>query len=522
MTDQTSQPIEPQSRRQGLVLVTGATGYVGGRLIPELLNAGYRVRAVARHPEALLDRPWSDRIEVLGADVSRIEDMQKALQGVEVAFYLVHAMGSGADYDARDRMLARTFAGAAAEAGIRRIVYLGGMHPDGEMLSPHLESRREGGEIFLSSGVPTVVLQAAVIIGSGSASFEMMRYLTERLPVMVAPTWLRTRIQPIAIRDVLYYLVAAAGLPQELNRTFDIGGPEVLTYADMIQRYAQVVGLPPRIIRTLPALTPWFASHWVGLVTPVPAGIAKPLVLSLTHEVTCKESDLDDLIGQPRRQLLGFDEAVRLALQKIRDYDVRTTWSSASFRGAPSDPLPDDPEWAGGDLYVDERATPVDAPPEEVWRVIEEIGGRAGWHSWRLGWLARGVLDRFVGGPGLRRGRRHPTKLETGDPLDWWRVEKIVPGKLLRLRAEMRLPGLAWLELIIETDDEGRTVFRQRALYHPRGLLGHAYWFAVMPFHGIVFGGMQRNIARSAESAGSATKSRAGRGVGADRPADLG
>ncbi|QDP98598.1 SDR family oxidoreductase [Microlunatus elymi] len=492
-------PAEPSN--PPLVLVTGATGYVGGRLIPALLAAGYRVRAVARHPEALSDRPWSDQIEVMGADVGAADDMRVALSDVEVAFYLVHAMGSGPDYDARDRTLARNFAAAAEAARVRRIIYLGGMHPDTENLSPHLASRREVGEIFLSSAVPTVVLQAAVVIGSGSASFEMMRYLTERLPVMVAPTWLRTRIQPIAIRDVLYYLVAAAGLPPELNRTFDIGGPEVLTYAEMIQRYAHVVGLPPRIIRTLPVLTPWFASHWVGLVTPVPASIAKPLVLSLTHEVTRKECDLDDLIGPPRRKLLGFDDAVRLALQKIRDYDVRTTWSSASYLGAPSDPLPDDPAWAGGDLYVDERQIPVDADPQEVWRVIEEIGGRAGWHSWRLGWVARGVLDRLVGGPGLRRGRRHPTKLETGDPLDWWRVEKIVPGRVLRLRAEMRLPGLAWLELCIDSDSDGRTVFRQRALYHPHGLLGHAYWFAVTPFHGIVFGGMQRNIARSAGTA---------------------
>jgi hypothetical protein len=211
-----------------------------------------------------------------------------------------------------------------------------------------------------------------------------------------------------------------------------------------------------------------------------------------------KEHDIEDLVPPPAGGLIGFDRAVQLAMQKIRDYKVTTTWSSASYAGAPSDPLPDDPHWAGGDLYTDERATVVDATPQQLWNVIEEIGGRNGWHSWRLGWLGRGLLDRLVGGPGLRRGRRHPTKLETGDPLDWWRVEKIVPGRFLRLRAEMRLPGLAWLELISETDQEGRTVFRQRALYHPHGLLGHAYWQAVKPFHGIVFGGMQRNIARSA------------------------
>lgn len=483
-----------------LVLVTGATGYVGGRLIPELLAAGYRVRALARRPEALSDRPWSRDIDVVSGDVADAEQMRAALADVQVAYYLVHALGSGEHYDVRDRRLARVFAGAARDAGVQRIVYLGGMHPDAESLSSHLESRREVGEIFLASGVPSIVLQAAVIIGSGSASFEMMRYLTERLPVMVAPSWLHNRIQPIAIRDVLHYLVEAAGVSGDVNRTFDIGGPDVLTYADMMQRYARVVGLPTRVIWTVPVLTPWLASHWVGLVTPVPAQIAKPLVLSLTHEVTRKEVDLDALLSGPQPQLIGFDRAVELALQKIRDYDVSTTWSSATHVGAPSDPLPEDPGWAGGDMYADERSTVVDASREELWGVIEEIGGTAGWHSWRLGWLARGLLDRLAGGPGLRRGRRHPTKLATGDPLDWWRVEKIIPGQLLRLRAEMKLPGLAWLELIIETDDENQLVFRQRALYHPYGLFGHLYWFVVMPFHGIVFGGMQRNIARSAGS----------------------
>jgi uncharacterized protein YbjT (DUF2867 family) len=481
-----------------LVLVTGATGYVGGRLIPALLRAGYRVRALARHPEHLADRSWADRVEVIGGDAGNTDDLARALDGVEVAYYLIHAMRAGPRFEAQDRRTARTFVQVAAASQVQRIVYLGGMHPDGASLSTHLESRREVGEIFLESPVPSVVLNAAVIIGSGSASFEMMRYLTERLPVMVTPSWINTRIQPIAIRDVLRYLVDIAGVEEELNRAFDIGGPDILTYREMIQRYARVAELPPRLIRTLPILTPWLASHWVGLVTPVPAVIAKPLVLSLTHEVTMSDHDIEELIPPPADGLIGFDRAVELALQRIQDYEVLTTWSSASFAGAPSDPLPEDPGWAGGDLYIDERTIEVDATPEQLWQVIEEVGGQNGWHSWRLGWLARGVLDRLVGGPGLRRGRLHPTRLSTGDPVDWWRVEKVVPGRLLRLRAEMRLPGVAWLELGCETDSDGATVFRQRALYHPYGLLGHAYWFAVVPFHGIVFGGMQRNIARSA------------------------
>lgn len=478
-------------------LVTGATGYIGGRLVPALLERGFRVRVLTRRPEAVADRSWSDRVEVITGDASRADDLTSALEGAEVAYYLIHSLGTGPEFEARDRHTARTFATAARTAGVARIIYLGGMHPTDERLSAHLASRREVGEILLSSGVPTIVLQAAVIIGSGSASFEMLRHLTERLPAMIAPRWLNTRIQPIAVGDVLRYLAEAADLEPGLNRTFDVGGPDVLTYREMMQRYARVAGLPARIVRTVPVLTPRLASLWVGLVTPVPAGLAKPLVESLVHEVVMQEHDLEDLLPTAG-ELISFDRAVQLALRRVRDLDVATTWSSATLPRAASDPLPADPDWAGGDLYVDEREVVVDASPETLWSVIEGIGGTNGWYSWRLGWTARGLLDRIVGGPGLRRGRRHPTRLATGDALDWWRVERIERGHLLRLRAEMRLPGAAWLELICEPDDEGHTLFRQRALYHPRGLLGRLYWLAVSPFHRVVFGGMQRNIAARA------------------------
>lgn len=483
-----------------LVLVTGATGYIGGRLVPELLAAGYRVRAMARRPQSLDPREWREQVEVVQADAQDRESLARAMDGVDVAYYLIHALGSGASFEARDRETARTFSVAAREAGVRRVVYLGGLHPEGE-LSPHLESRKEVGEILLASGVPTAVLQAAVIIGSGSASFEMMRYLTERLPAMVAPKWLDNRIQPIAVRDVLRYLVGAARMPATVSRTFDIGGPDILTYRQMMQRYAVVAGLPPRFIRTVPVLTPRLASLWVGLVTPVPSGLARPLVQSLVHEVVAKEGDIHDHVPDPPTGLLGFDRAVELALSRVREFDVSTTWSSAATPHAPSNPLPQDPDWAGGSLYTDDRHTVVDAEPESLWTVIEGVGGAHGWYSWKLGWVARGLMDKVFGGPGLRRGRRHPNELAVGDALDWWRVEALEEGHLLRLRAEMRLPGLAWLELIAETDDKGRTVFRQRATYHPHGLLGQAYWWAVLPFHGIVFGGMQRNIAKAAEEA---------------------
>ncbi|MER5529217.1 SDR family oxidoreductase [Streptomyces sp. NPDC002677] len=482
-------------------LVTGATGYIGGRLVPELLAEGHRVRCLARSPGKLRDHPWAGRAEVVRGDVTDAADVAEAMLGVDVAYYLVHALGTGADFEATDRTAARIFGEAARTAGVRRVVYLGGLTPSGvpeSELSPHLRSRAEVGRILLDSGVPTTVLRAAVVIGSGSVSFEMLRYLTERLPVMITPSWVRTRIQPVAVRDVLRYLVGSALMPAGVSRAFDIGGPDVLTYRDMMLRYAAVAGLPRRIILPVPVLTPGLSSHWVGLVTPVPASIARPLTESLRHEVVCHEHDIARYVPDPPGHPFGFDEAVRLALQRIQDAQVTTRWSSAAVPGAPSDPLPTDPDWAGGSLYTDRRELTVNASREALWRVIEGIGGDNGWYSFPLAWAVRGGLDRLVGGVGLRRGRRDAARLRAGDSLDFWRVEEIEPGRLLRLRAEMRLPGLAWLEMYADTDTAGRTRYRQRAMFHPHGLLGHAYWWSVSPFHAVVFGGMARNIALAA------------------------
>ncbi|MGW0337891.1 SDR family oxidoreductase [Streptomyces sp. NPDC003011] len=482
-------------------LVTGATGYVGGRLVPELLAEGHRVRCLARSPGALRDHPWAGEVEVVGGDVTDAASVAAALRDVDVAYYLVHALGTGSGFEETDRAAARIFGEQARAAGVRRIVYLGGLAPAGvpeRELSPHLRSRAEVGRILLASGVPTTVLRAAVVIGSGSASFEMLRHLTERLPVMVTPRWVRTRIQPVAVRDVLRALAGSARMPSEVNRTFDIGGPDVLTYRDMMTRYAVIAGLPRRLIVPVPVLTPGLSSHWVGLVTPVPRGIARPLTESLRHEVVCHEHDIERYVPFPPGHPLGFDEAVRLALRRVQDAQVATRWSSASVPGAPSDPLPTDPDWAGGSLYTDRRELTVDASPDALWRVIEGIGGDNGWYSFPLAWAVRGWLDRLAGGVGLRRGRRDAARLRAGDSLDFWRVEEIEPGRLLRLRAEMRLPGLAWLEMSVEPDSRGRTRYRQRALFHPHGLLGHAYWWSVSPFHAVVFGGMARNIAKAA------------------------
>ncbi|EFF89501.1 conserved hypothetical protein, partial [Streptomyces sp. e14] len=474
-------------------LVTGASGYVGGRLVPELLAAGHRVRCLARSPGKLRDQPWAHDVETVAADVTDADSVAGAMRGIDVAYYLVHALGTGSSFEDTDRRAARVFAERAHAAGVRRIVYLGGLTPHGvpeRELSPHLRSRAEVGRIFLDAPVPASVLRAAVVIGSGSASFEMLRYLTERLPVMVTPSWVHTRIQPIGIRDVLRYLVGSAAMPEDVNRTFDIGGPDVLTYREMMARYAAVAGLPRRLIVPVPVLTPGLSSHWVGLVTPVPAAIARPLTESLRHEVVCREHDIARYVPDPPGRPLPFDDALALALRKVREAQVATRWSSAAVPGAPSDPLPTDPDWAGGSLYEDVREAPVDASRESLWKVIEGIGGDHGWYSFPLAWAVRGWLDRFVGGVGLRRGRRDAERLRVGDSLDFWRVEEIEPGHLLRLRAEMRLPGLAWLEMFAETDERGRTRYRQRALFHPRGLLGHAYWWSVAPFHAVVFGGM--------------------------------
>lgn len=488
------------SSKSELVLVTGATGYIGGRLVPELLAAGYRVRVMARQTRHLTNREWFNQVEIIHGDASSPESLIPALAGVGVAYYLIHSLGAGATFESLDRIDAHNFAEAAYAAHVQRIIYLGGLYPKEEKLSPHLKSRKEVGEILLASGVPTTVLRAAVIIGSGSLSFEMLRYLTERLPIMIAPNWVDSQIQPIAVRDVLHYLVQSAAMPPEINQGFDIGGPDVLTYREMMLVYAKVAGLKSRRIISLPHMSPSLSSHWVGLVTPVPKKIARALMESLIHEVICKEHDISCYIPNPTGGLTNFSTAVELALQRIQDGRVTTRWASAIHIGAPSNPLPTDPDWAGGSLYVDERVRTVHCTPAQLWSIIEGIGGEHGWYSWRLGWWTRGILDRFVGGPGLRRGRRDAFNLVIGDALDWWRVEELEENHLLRLRAEMRLPGLAWLELIIEVDEHDQTLFRQRALFHPLGPAGGLYWLIIKPFHGLVFGGMQRNIARAAES----------------------
>ena len=493
---------------RGWTLVTGATGYVGGRLVGYLLTEGHHVRVLVRDAAKLAHTEWSSQVDVVEGDALDPLALASAMDGVGTAYYLLHSLQQGSDLEAAERRMAEGFAQAAGDAGIDRIVYLGGLAPDlpTERMSPHMRSRHQVGALLRTSGVSVIELRASVIIGSGSASFEMLRYLTERLPAMITPRWVRTRTQPIAIRDVLRYLVLTADIPADVSRAFDIGGPDVLTYEEMMHRYAAVAGLSKRIILPINVLTPELSSHWVNLVTPVPRAIARPLVRSLRHPAVCSEHDIAQWIPDPASGLIDFDEAVRLALTRVKEAQVATRWSDAATPGVPSEPLPSDPTWTGGTLYTDVREVRTTATTQDLFAAIERIGGESGWYSSQLLWRTRGFIDRLAGGVGLRRGRRDPERLSVGDAVDFWRVEEYIPNEVVRLRAEMLMPGRAWLEFTVQ--DEGPTrLLRQRAIYWPHGLAGHAYWWGVAPFHAFVFPPMARHIVEHAEQRTAAARS---------------
>ncbi len=486
------------------VLVLGSSGYVGGRLVPRLLAAGYQVRCLARSPQKLQGLPWASQVEIAQGDLLDRESIQPAFEGVHAVFHLVHSMGSQADFAFADRKIARHVSRASELAGVRRIVYLGGLGEITNETSEHLRSRAEVGDILYDSSVPTTILRAAIIVGSGSASFEMLRYLVERLPVMITPRWVSTRTQPVAVRDVLRYLVGVLEDDRPRWHVYDIGGPEVMTYLDMMQIYARVAGLRPRLIVKVPVLTPNLSAGWVNLFTPVPFGLAKPLIKSLATEVVVRPDgeDIREVVpGDP----LPYEEAVRLALQRVHDHEVETSWRDADLAGhSPADPYPGDPEWTGGTLLTDVREREVAAEPRHVFAAVSRIGGDNGWPSYVWAWKLRGLLDRLIGGVGLSRGRRDPERLRVGDALDLWRVEEMREGRgdgdpwVLRLTMESKVPGRAWLEFRI-TERPGGSTVTQRALFAPRGVWGRLYWWVLLPIHPFVFTSQVAAIAKDAE-----------------------
>ncbi|MDX1468695.1 MAG: SDR family oxidoreductase [Acidimicrobiia bacterium] len=484
------------------VLVTGATGYIGGRVVPRLLDAGHEVRCLVRDGDKLAQQPWSDLVEVAQADVLDRSSLDAAMTGCDVAFYLIHSMEpGGADFRDRDRSAAANFRDAAEEAAIRRIVYLGGLGPGGEM-SPHLESRHEVGRVLASGSVPVTELRAAVIIGSGSVSFEMLRYLTEVLPVMITPSWVRSQCQPIAVGNVLQVLLSALGEAGDESHVIEIGGPDRLTYEEMMRIYAEEAGLPRRLIIPVPVLTPRLSSHWVGLVTPLPASVAKPLVESLKVEVIVSDNRYAERVARP---LLGYREAVALALKRSVELEVTTRWSDAS--PSPAQKLPSDPAWSGGALLTDTREVHSSATPHDLFRSFARLGGGVGYYTMNWAWSLRGMLDSLFGGVGLRRGRRHPTELRAGEALDFWRVASVDPGRSVQLFAEMRMPGEAWLSFEAVPHEKGSKLI-QTAAFRPKGLLGRLYWFALYPFHIAIFGRMARRIAEEAQLIGNLTETR--------------
>jgi uncharacterized protein YbjT (DUF2867 family) len=479
-----------KSKKKRTILIAGATGYVGGRLIRVLEDQDKQVRCLARRPKALYDRVCDDT-EVVQGDLSDPASLEKAFKGVETAYYLVHSLGNKGDFEAEEERTAQNFAAAAKQAGVRRIIYLGGLCDPAVPPSPHMRSRIRTGEILRASGIETIEFRASVIIGSGSLSFELIRALMQRLPVMITPRWVSVMAQPIAIEDVLAYLAAALELPAGESRIYEIGGAERMSYIDLMKAYGKVVGLR-RIYIAVPVLTPWLSSLWLGLVTPVFASIGRRLIESITTPSVVLHPDaLRDFDIKPR----GVHEAIELALRREDQEFTETHWADALS-------TVEKPNWGGvkfGNRIVDCRRRHVDVPPEFAFAAIERIGGKNGYYYGNWLWKLRGLMDWAVGGVGMHRGRRDPEQLRLGDVVDCWRVEVFDPPRQLTLAAEMRLPGRAWLQFEVTPDGDG-VVICQTAEYDPVGLFGLMYWYALFIVHQFVFTGMLKGIAQKAVS----------------------
>ncbi len=480
------------------ILVTGATGYVGGRLVPRLLEAGHHVRVLVRNPSRLQGRAWLNQVEVVHGDVLDPETLPRALEGMQTAYYLIHSMSGNKDFPQRDLVAATNFGRSARAAGLKRIVYLGGLGNPGYQLSEHLQSRHQVGKVLSESGIPVVEFRAAIIVGSGSASFEMMRYTVEGMPLLLCPTWVRTRIQPISVRDVLDYLIASLQLSEDQvgsHRIIEIGGAEVVTYHDMMHGYARERGLR-RFMMIVPFLKPPMCAAFLAWVTPIPSYLARALIEGMRNEVVVQDDSAKDLF--PEIKPRDYDTSLKRALMRIIADQVETRWSDAQV-SAMGDVTPVTLTTREG-LLLERRQRLTPASPETVFRIFTGLGGRRGWLYADWIWLARGVIDRLVGGPGFRRGRRHPDELRVGDALDFWRVEALEPGRLLRLRAEMKVPGLAWLQFEVLPQPSRKNLVIQTAYFEPKGVPGLAYWYLLYPIHGWMFSKLIQKVVEKAEA----------------------
>jgi uncharacterized protein YbjT (DUF2867 family) len=479
------------------ILITGGTGYVGGRLIPRLLEAGHTVRAMARSPERLLCRPWGrhPNIEVIAGDALDREAFVRAAKGCGAAYYLIHSMNAAkGGFAQADRTAARNMVAAARANRLTRIIYLGGLgEQDHEALSKHLKSRHEVEQILMESSVPVTNLRAAMILGAGSASFEMLRYLVDRLPVMITPRWVNTPCQPISIRNVLDYLEGALGAPETVGQTLDIGGTDILSYRELIRIYAEEAGLKQRWIIPVPLLTPWLSAKWVHLVTPVPASIAQPLAEGLSIPVICRDDRIRSMVPV---ELSDSRQSIRTALDRIRQEAVDTCWFDGGGALPPEWATCGDADYAGGTILSDAYRIVLEASPHSVWTTLQQIGGRNGWYFAQPLWRLRGMLDRAMGGPGLRRGRRDPVDLRIGDGLDFWRVIALEPPNRMLLLAEMKTPGEALLEFNIRPRGPDRILLEMVARFLPRGLSGILYWHVLFPFHQWLFKGTLKTVGR--------------------------
>ena len=479
------------------ILVTGATGYVGGRLIPALLDAGYRVRAMGRSLEKLACRSWGrhPKVELAKGDVLDRESLETALSGCGTAYYLVHSMiAQKHQFVEADRRAAQNMVAAAAATGIERMIYLGGLaEKKNGVLSKHLRSRIEVADILQSGKIPVTDLRTPMILGSGSASFEILRFLVERLPIMITPRWVRSLNQPIAIRNVVNYLIGCLEHNKTIGQTYDIGGPDVLAYRNLMDIYAQEATLPKRLIIPVPVLTPTLSAYWIHLISPVPHSIALPLTEGLTSDAVCSDKRIQEIIPQ---KLLSPREAIRTALDKIIEKQVDTCWSDAGGIVTPEWAHCGDADWAGGTIMQCGYRVRLKADLKDVWLPISRIGGHKGYYYANDLWWLRGLADRLIGGVGLRRGRRHPTELHVGDALDFWRVLDVKPNERLLLLAEMKVPGEALLEFKIDSMGDHYTEVQMLSRFLPKGLWGMLYWYSLYPFHEKIFFGMLKAMAK--------------------------